>query len=77
MSSFAYTDFPLVQYILERLLIVTRIFQTTLQGNGQRDETDVCSVGSRPLPVALESCLENARHDERALKDQLTNGKSV
>ena len=39
--------------------------------HGYRDETDVCSVGSRPLPVALESCLENASHDERSLKVKL------
>jgi len=40
-----------------------------LHGHGH--ETEICSVGSRPLPVALESCLENASHDERSLKDKL------
>jgi len=40
-----------------------------LHGHGH--ETEICSVGSRPLPVALESCLENASHDERSLKVKL------
>ena len=40
-----------------------------LHGHGY--ETEICSVGSRPLPIALERCLENARHDEQALKDIL------
>ncbi len=37
--------------------------------HGHGDKTDICSVGSRPLPVALELCLENARYHELALKD--------
>jgi hypothetical protein len=44
-------------------------FPLVLHGHG--DKTDICSVGSRPLPVALELCLENARHDEQALNDKL------
>ncbi len=48
-------------------------FPLVLHGHG--DETIICSVGSRLLPIALERCLEDARHDERALKDKVTKGK--
>jgi hypothetical protein len=50
-------------------------FPLVLHGHG--DETKIYSVGSRPLPDALERCLENAWHDERVLKDRLINEKSV
>lgn len=51
MSSFAYADFPLMQFNLERPLIVTRIFQTTLQSNGQRPGADAANFSLVPMPV--------------------------
>jgi hypothetical protein len=50
-------------------------FPLVLHGHG--DETTISSVSSQPLPVALERCLENVRHDQKALKEKLIEGKSV
>ena len=44
-------------------------YPLVLHGHG--NETKICSIGSQPLPIALDRCLENARHDGRALKDKL------
>ena len=50
-------------------------FPLVLHGHG--NETKICSVGFRPLPVALERCLVNAQQDEQSLKEKLNNWKSV
>ena len=35
------------------------------------DETQIRSIGSRPMPAAIEHCLENAHHDEQMLLQRL------
>lgn len=50
-------------------------FPLILHGDG--DETKIYSVNSRPLPVALERCLDDALRDELTIKDKLSNGKSI
>lgn len=40
-----------------------------LHGHGYA--TEICSVGPKPLPVVLEHCLNDARHEELVIKSKL------